>query len=152
MRARRAGTAIIALVLSLAVVSGDIGAATATDGARPGAPPVTVAPPPIPLRGGRPLMTAVQAPTDSCHPNTDTMSAGEAARNLMAGRYKLGHHPLVSLGQRPSWAEDPLHDRNWRERFQMLRFLMALMIEWQDSGDPRYRDRALELLRSWIAR
>ena len=81
-------------------------------------------------------MTAVQAPTDSCHPNTDTMSAGEAARNLMAGRYKLGHHPLVSLGQRPSWAEDPLHDRNWRERFQMLRFLMALMIEWQDSGDP----------------
>ena len=70
----------------------------------------------------------------------------------MAGRYKLGNHPLVRLGLTPTWAEDPLRDVNWRERFHMLRFVMALMIEWQESGERRYRDRALALVQSWIAR
>ena len=79
------------------------------------------------------------------------MSVHAAARHLMAGRYKLGHHPVVTLGLRPTWGEDPLHDRNWREKLQMLRFVMALMIEWQDSGGRGYRDRALTLVRSWIA-
>jgi hypothetical protein len=79
------------------------------------------------------------------------MRAGVAARHLMAGRYKLGDHPLVRLGLRPTWAEDPLHDANWRERLHMMRFLNALMIEWRDSGSRRYLDRALALVRSWIA-
>ena len=88
---------------------------------------------------------------NTCNANTDKLTPHVAARHLMAGRYKLGHHPLVRLGLWPSWAEDPLHDRNWRERLHMLRFLMALMIEWRDTGASRYRDRAFALLRSWIA-
>lgn len=104
-----------------------------------------------PVMRERPTDVGNAARSDSCEPNTDTMTPRVAAGHLMAGRYKLGHHPLVSLGLRPTWSEDPLRDRNWRERLHMLRFLMALMIEWHDSGDRRYRDRALALVRSWIA-
>lgn len=151
MRAGRSVTTIIALVLALAAVSGDIGAARAIGGARRWTAQTVAVPPPPPSWGGRSLTLAARARSDSCNPNTGTMSVHDAALHLMAGRYKLGDHPLVRLGLRPTWAEDPLHDRNWRERLQMLRFPMALMIEWQDTGSPRYRDRGLALVRSWIA-
>jgi len=150
MQAGRSGSTIIALVLALALLTGVAPASLATSVARPGTAASSLGPPPMPVPIRR-IMAAVRARSDSCNPNTDTMSPHAAARHLMAGRYKLGQHPLVTLGRRPTWAEDPLHDRNWRERFQMLRFLMALMIEWRDSGEARYRDRALELVRSWIA-
>ena len=140
MRTRRSGSTIIALLLVLVSLGGEVGAGAATRGA------------PQALTQTSGARAAAQQPSDSCNPNTDTMSAHDAARHLMAGRYKLGHHPLVTLGRRLSWSEDPLRDRNWRERLHMLRFLMALMIEWQDTGRARYRDRALELVRSWLAR
>jgi hypothetical protein len=139
MRTRRSGSTIIALLIVLVSLGGEVGAGAATRGA------------PQALAQTSGARAAAQKPSDSCNPNTDTMSAHDAARHLMAGRYKLGHHPLVTLGRRLSWSEDPLRDRNWRERLHMLRFLMALMIEWQDTRDGRYRDRAFALLRSWIA-
>jgi len=150
MQAGRSGSTVIALVLALALLVGEAAADLATSSTRPGTAPSSLGPPPMPVPIRR-LVAAVRARSDSCNPNTDTMSPHAAARHLMAGRYKLGQHPLVTLGRRLTWSEDPLHDRNWRERLHMLRFLMALMIEWRDSGNTRYRDRALELARSWIA-
>lgn len=151
MRTRWIEMTVIALVLSLLVGVGDMAGATAVGEPRPGTGPVDVGPPAVPILGGPPRASAGRLHEDSCGPNTGTMSPRDAARHLMAGRYKLGDHPLVTLGLRLKWSEDPLHDRNWRERLQMLRFPMALMIEWRDTGDRRYLDRALALVRSWIA-
>jgi hypothetical protein len=137
MRTQWSRTTVLVVALSLIVATGDMAGATE--------------PPSAQTQGEPAKASAGQLHADSCGPNTDTMSPRTAARHLMAGRYKLGHHPLVKLGLRPTWAEDPLRDRNWRERFQMLRFPMALMIEWRDSGERRYLDRALALVQSWIA-
>ena len=106
MRWGSSGT-ITAVVLVFVVATGDgVGAvARAAEWARAaqggiGAPSASDA-------GGWSLTAAAQARSDSCNPNTDTMSPRVAARHLMAGRYKLGHHPLVRLGLRPTWGEDP---------------------------------------------
>lgn len=150
MRTNGSRTAITALVLGLVVSFGDGRVTMSSDVAPEGRAPIALATPPPLHRGSWAWAPAQRARSDSCNPNTDTMTPHVAARHLMAGRYKLGHHRLVRLGLRLTWAEDPLRDRNWRERLHMLRFLMALMIEWQDTGDVAYRDRALALVRSWI--
>ena len=57
----------------------------------------------------------------------------------------------MTLRHRLTWTEDPLGDRQWRQKLQQLRFVMALMYRWQDTGQARYRDRGIALVRSWIA-
>jgi hypothetical protein len=151
MRPPGSWTTFVAVALALVIATGDPTGTSAIGGARP-APGASAIASPGDLPVGAVPMAAVQRPSDSCNPNTGLMSVSVAAKHLMADRYKLGNHPLVKLRHDLTWAEDPLHDVNWRERFQMLRFVMALMIEWKDSGSRSYRDRAIALVRSWIAR
>ncbi len=61
----------------------------------------------------------------------------------MLDRYHLGQHPAVTLPHGLTWSEDPLRDRQWRQKLQQLRFVMALMYRWQDTGETGYRDRAI---------
>jgi Heparinase II/III-like protein/Heparinase II/III N-terminus len=79
------------------------------------------------------------------------VSLEQTAEDLLHDRYHLGQHPPVTLRHDLTWTEDPLGDRQWRQKFQQLRFVMALMYRWQDTHEARYRDRAFELVRSWIA-
>ena len=73
------------------------------------------------------------------------------ADDLLADVYHLGQHPAVTLPHDLTWREDPLGDRQWRQKLQMLRYVMALMYQWQATDDGTYRDRGIELVRSWIA-
>jgi hypothetical protein len=79
------------------------------------------------------------------------MGAKATAEELMADRYHLGPHRAVTLPHELSWREDPLHDRQWRYRLHMLRFVNALVDHSLTTGRDRYLRRGLGILRSWIA-
>jgi hypothetical protein len=96
-----------------------------------------------------PMMPAAAVP-ERC--NFDSpVSLKETADDLLLDRYHLGQHPAVTLPHDLTWTEDPFGDRQWRQKFQQLRYVMALMYRWQDTDQDQYRDRAIELVRSWIA-
>ena len=69
----------------------------------------------------------------------------------MADRYTLHPHETVELPHDPTWAENPLKDGNWQYQFHSLRFLRTLLGAWRATDDVAYRDRAIELLRDWLA-
>ena len=116
----------------------------------------------IALGGGMP--SAPSAPA-SAHPPTDpsvvaapTTTAraacaplGADAAAIMADRYTLHPHPTVKLPHDPTWAENPLKDGNWQYQFHSLRFLRTLLGAWRTTDDAAYKDRAVELLRDWLA-
>ncbi len=103
------------------------------------------------------MVSPVAAPTPDVVSGTpeecnydSPISLEQTADDLLRDRYHLAQHRPVTLPHHPRWTEDPLHDRQWRQKFQQLRFVMALMYRWRDTGQVRYRDRGLSLVRSWI--
>ena len=83
----------------------------------------------------------------------DCRWAGNAvsyAKLLLANRYALSGHPTVTLPANPTWAEDPLHDVNWVFEFQNLKWVLSLLQAWTLTGDTRYSDRAVFLLKDWL--
>ncbi len=101
-----------------------------------------------------PVSSAVQevAAADDDRCNYDSpVSVRRTANDLMNDRYRLGQHRVVTLPHRLTWREDPLRDRQWRQKFHQLRYVMALMYQTRVTGQPRYRQRAMALVRSWIA-
>ncbi len=96
--------------------------------------------------------SSVGANDDAERCNVDSpVSLTQTADDLLIDRYHLGQHPAVTLAHVLTWAEDPLADRQWRQKFQQLRYVMALMYRWQASGEARYLDRGIDLVRAWIA-
>ncbi len=98
--------------------------------------------PPIPVRPADPPLQS--------HCRTGS-PAIDRANLALAGRYALGSHPVVSLGLDPTWAEDPLGDRNWQFMFHSLPTVSDLLEARSLTGDHGYRVRASTLLRDWIA-
>ncbi|HVL32129.1 MAG TPA: heparinase II/III family protein [Actinomycetota bacterium] len=76
------------------------------------------------------------------------MSIG-AADDLLANRYRFPNHPYVTLPADPTWAEDPIADRNWRFQLHGLWWVENLYFAFDKTGDTRYRDRYYFLLRDW---
>ena len=72
------------------------------------------------------------------------------ADDLLANRYHLTPHPVVTLPSDPTWAENPVGDPNWAFQFHSLRFVLSLLSAWAGTGDETYRDRATFLLRDWL--
>ena len=85
------------------------------------------------------------------YPSWCTNSSAYLARAdaLLADRYELPPHRVVSLPHDPRWNEDPLHDRNWQFQYHAMRYVLDLLKAWQATGRTTYRDRALWLLRDW---
>ena len=77
-------------------------------------------------------------------------NARETADQIMAGTLKLTRHSAVRLPRNPSWAEDPLNDRNWEFQYHSLRFVWDLFEAWRTTRDEAYRDRGLYLIRDWV--
>jgi hypothetical protein len=79
----------------------------------------------------------------------------QIADDLMANRYTFEHEPTVILPppEEWTWADwtgDVVSRRNWRFQFQALVWVLPLVDAWEDTGEERYRDRALFVVRSWI--
>ncbi len=73
-----------------------------------------------------------------------------AADRLLQGRYTLGSEPTVRLPRNPTWRENPFHDDNWLFDYHSLRFVLKLEAAWARTGERRYLDRAIFLLRDWL--
>jgi len=80
-----------------------------------------------------------------------TSSPKLRADELMANRYLLAPHPIVTLPVNPTWRENPLHDANWLFQYHALRYVLDLFTTWHNTGVTAYRDRALFLLHDWAA-
>lgn len=101
---------------------------------------VAIAPPASP-----PVARAGDIP-GGCLYSSDPMAR---ATDLMANRYLLEPHPIVTLPSDPTWAESPLGDVNWEYQFHTLRYTMDLLWAWRTTSAGEYLDRALFLLEDW---
>lgn len=81
----------------------------------------------------------------------NTSSPVARADELVANRYLLSPHPIVTLPANPTWRENPLHDANWLFQYHAMRYVLDLFAAWKKTGLGVYRDRALFLLRDWAA-
>ena len=72
------------------------------------------------------------------------------ADELLANRYLLSPHPIVTLPADPTWRENPLHDANWQFQYHAMRYVLDLFARVEhDRASITYRARALFLLRDW---
>jgi hypothetical protein len=60
-------------------------------------------------------------------------------------------HPPAYLPRPITWTEDPYNDSLWRFMFYSLRYTSNLLWAFGTTGQPEYRDRLLEILRSYAA-
>jgi heparinase II/III-like protein len=84
---------------------------------------------------------------ENCRRRSDPVGVAD---DLLGGRLDLGPHPAVAIPADPTWAEDPLADRNWRHRYHSMLYVLDLLDAWRRSDDDRYRTRATYLLRDWM--
>lgn len=73
------------------------------------------------------------------------------AENLLDDVWPARGFPLVNLGWPLAWTEDPYRDTFWRFYHYGLRPLGDLLYAWQTTGDTRYRDKLIAVLRSYAA-
>ena len=91
------------------------------------------------------------APAGSSFPPTCVDIGGQAgADDLMINKYTFPPHRTVTLPASLTWAEDPLHDANWRFQFHSMGWMLTLVFAWKNTGDKAYRKRAVLLAKSWI--
>lgn len=96
----------------------------------------------------RPQQVVAAEVSTLCHGNADFMARADG---LLLNRYHFDPHPVVTLPTNLTWAEDPLGDANWRYQLHTLRFTLNLLRASAETGVAAYRDRALFLLRDWLA-
>ena len=73
------------------------------------------------------------------------------ANNLLDNVWPARGFPLPKLGWPLTWTEDPYNDAFWRFFHYGLRPETSLLFEWQTTGDTRYRDKLVAILRSFAA-
>ncbi len=110
--------------------------ATATETARVSNP--TVYPTPLPF--GKESLYA-------------EFNEGDAAtaNNLLDNVWPARCCALPKLGWPLTWTEDPYNDAFWRFFHYGLRPETSLLFEWETTGDVRYRDKLVAILRSFAA-
>jgi hypothetical protein len=78
-----------------------------------------------------------------------TVDSITRADQMMRNRYQIGTRPYVTLPSNPTWREDPFHDNNWLFDYHSLRFALTLVQAWALTGERKYLDRALYLMKDW---
>ena len=76
---------------------------------------------------------------------------GATADDLLADVYHLGQHPAVTLPHDLTWREDPLRRPAVAPEVPDAALRDGAHVPWQATDDGTYRDRGIELVRSWIA-
>jgi hypothetical protein len=107
-----------------------------------------------PVEAVTPAVPTVASAVAQGAPNPDCevppANAIRQADELMDDRYQLGPHAAVTIPFPPTWSEDPHNDRNWRFRFHSLDWMLPLIEATTITGEVRYKQRALDLARSWL--
>ena len=73
------------------------------------------------------------------------------ANDLLANRWRIGPHRVVTLPANRAWNENPLRDANWQYMDHSLIVVHSLLATYATTDDPRYRDRAVAILKDWLA-
>jgi hypothetical protein len=137
--ARRWGVAALALAMLLGVL-----APQAAFGRKPTVPRLARG------DGGPPTLTLHVSPACN-HP----YKAQKVADDLMADRYTFENEPTVILPPPEQWdwtdwTGDVVNRVNWRFQFHALVWVLALVDAWERTGEERYKERALFVVRSWV--
>jgi hypothetical protein len=75
----------------------------------------------------------------------------DTADKLLDNVWSLPRHPAVKLQVPLTWTEDPFRESYWRFIFYGLRPTSDLLWAYYTTDDVRYRDKLLEILRSYVA-
>jgi Heparinase II/III-like protein/Heparinase II/III N-terminus len=75
----------------------------------------------------------------------------KVADQLLEDVWALPRHPPVRLQTPLTWTEDPYQETYWRFIFYSLRPTSDLLWAYYTTGDARYRDKLVEILRSYLA-
>lgn len=73
------------------------------------------------------------------------------ADELLNNRWKISRFDPVDLAGMPTWREDPYQDQYWRFIFYSLRPTSNLLWAYYQRGEARYREKLLDILRSYVA-
>lgn len=83
-------------------------------------------------------------------PCIDLRANANRAKNMLAGKYKIGTKDPVPLPEDLTWSEDPFGDINWQARLVNLTWTEHLIAGWLETGDERYFTRYEQVLRDFM--
>ncbi|HEX4817650.1 MAG TPA: heparinase II/III family protein [Nonomuraea sp.] len=81
----------------------------------------------------------------------DWLPGTPTAEDVMQGEISLVGLPAYKLGKKIDWRASPYRNRSWEYVFQSLRWMGTLVVEYENTGQRRYLDRAEEIAKDWVA-
>ncbi|MGP4093394.1 heparinase II/III family protein [Nonomuraea sp. KM90] len=81
----------------------------------------------------------------------DWLPGTPTAEDVMKGEISLVGLPAYKLGKDINWDASPYKNRSWEFVFQSLRWMGTLVVEYENTGERRYLDRATEIAKDWVA-
>ncbi|MBF8190773.1 heparinase II/III family protein [Nonomuraea sp. K274] len=81
----------------------------------------------------------------------DWLPGTPTAADVMKGEISLVGLPAYKLGKKINWDASPYRNRSWEFVFQSLRWMGTLVVEYENTGEQRYLDRATEITKDWVA-
>lgn len=77
--------------------------------------------------------------------------AVSVADKLLENRWNLGSRfEIATLPESLTWTEDPFQDPQWRFVFYSLKPTSNLLYAYYTTGEPKYRDKLLSILESFV--
>lgn len=89
--------------------------------------------------------------TRSAECQGDWLPGTPTVTDVMNGEISLVGLPAYKLGKDINWAASPYKNRSWEFVFQSLRWMGSLVVEYENTGEQRYLDRATEIAKDWVA-
>ncbi|MFG2075885.1 heparinase II/III family protein [Nonomuraea maritima] len=80
----------------------------------------------------------------------DWLPGTPTATDVMNGEISLVGLPPYQLGKKINWAASPYRNRSWEYVFQSLRWMGTLVVEYENTGEERYLNRATEIAKDWV--
>ncbi|WP_246090036.1 heparinase II/III family protein [Nonomuraea deserti] len=82
----------------------------------------------------------------------DWLPGTPTATDVMKGEISLVGLPAYKLGKKINWSASPYKNRSWEYVFQSLRWMGTLVVEYENTGEQRYLDRATEITKDWVTK